>query len=203
MYGWVPPVNLHGPKHELRTERSCFVRLWNTKLRCHLRPLSTLRCVLDVNSFQGGSLNHPEKTSLRSCSTKLCPQGGRLSLCPPRYPCKPSWSTARAAYWEVVLRENVKHQIKKREVKLSSTFTLHAEVFFRCSLFSGGFVKSFRKKTSLRSSSTKFNPQGGVYLFARLGTPVNLHRAQHELPTERSCFVRLWNTKLSCHLRSL
>ena len=32
MYGWLPPVNLHEAQHELRTERSCFVRLWNTKL---------------------------------------------------------------------------------------------------------------------------------------------------------------------------
>ena len=47
-----------------------------------------------------------------------------------------------------MLRENVKHQIKKREVKLSSTFTVHADVFFRCSLFSEEFVKSFRKKIS-------------------------------------------------------
>ena len=61
------PVNLHGAQHELLTERSCFVSLWNTKLDRHLRSLSTLTCFLDVDSFQGSSL-HSEKTSKFLCN---------------------------------------------------------------------------------------------------------------------------------------
>ena len=47
--------------------------------------------------------------------------------------CKPSWGTARAAYCEVVLRELVEH-----EVRPSSMFTVNADLFFGCRLFSGG-----------------------------------------------------------------
>ena len=51
--GKVSPVNLHGAQHELLTERSCFVSLWNTKLGRHLRSLSTLTCFIYVLSSGG------------------------------------------------------------------------------------------------------------------------------------------------------
>ena len=57
MYGWVSPVYLHGAQHELLTERSCFVRLWKTKLGCHLRLLPTLTCFSHIcRLFSGGAV---------------------------------------------------------------------------------------------------------------------------------------------------